>query len=198
MSTASNGPTEGYALARALAAATAHQAEHGLDGARLTAEQAVHLDFADAEAHWVLARILEQAGDLAAAHTEYLLAMHLGWEDAALDAAIERTVTASPEPSDGLSLDERRYRQAITRAINCLENRDLEQARHYARTAVTLDPARPEGFNLLGVLAELAGRRVDAHTHYRVASELAPGYRPAAENLARSVRPWTERGRPVW
>ncbi|NJD10958.1 MAG: hypothetical protein FIB01_11175 [Gemmatimonadetes bacterium] len=181
-----------------LAAALAGRAEGNLERARQAAEAAVRLDFANPEPHRVLAEILEQAGDGAAAHIEFVLAMHLGWGGPDVDAAIARTEPV-PVPSDeGISPADRRFRHALQRAINCLESRDLREARRHARAAVALDPSRPEGFNLLGILSELGGRRNEARTQYLVASQLAPGYRPALENLAGSVRPWTERGRLAW
>jgi len=191
-------PVREHARRERLAAAVAGRAEGRLEEAREAAEAAVRLDFANPESHWVLGAILEQAGDVAAAHTEYLLAMHLGWDGADTGEAIARTDGAPSPSEDGVSPAERRFRDAVERAITCIESRSLGQARRYARAAVTLDPSRPEGFNLLGVLAELGGRRSEARVQYRVANELAPGFRPAAENLTRLVRSWTEHSRPVW
>jgi Tfp pilus assembly protein PilF len=180
-----------------LAAAASRVDDGDLAQARAAAEEAVRLDFIDPEGHRVLGEILEDAGEGAAAHTEYVLAMHLGWDGAGAKAAIARTEPTVTAAEATTSPEEARYRNAIDRAIGCIERRDLAHARRHARTAVSLDPARPEGFNLLGVLAELAGLRGEARTQYRVAAELDPAFRPAAENLRRLVRPWMERSPPL-
>lgn len=91
-----------------IAAAIAGRTDGRLDSARQAAEAAVRLDFAIAESHRVLAEILEQAGDMAVARTEYLLAMHLGWDGAEADAAIARTEPGAAESEEGTSLPEGR------------------------------------------------------------------------------------------
>jgi Tfp pilus assembly protein PilF len=65
-------------------------------------------------------------------------------------------------------------------------------ATEHARRAVAQDPARADAFNLLGVLAELAGNRNEALKHYRIALEVDPRYRAAQQNLARATRPRDE------
>lgn len=161
--------------------------------ARVEAQAAVDLDFTDPRSHRLLAEILEQARDVAGARTHYVLALHLGWDHEEVRHAITRTARAA----ERIAL-ERRYAEAIALARDGMARRDLDSARRHARAGVMLDSTRPEAFNLLGVLEEVAGRRTEAQRNYRIALELAPDYAPAAENLAGTVRPRAERGRPAW
>jgi DNA-binding NtrC family response regulator len=68
---------------------------------------------------------------------------------------------------------------------HCVNDRHFEAAIEHARRAIGADPARPEAFNLLGVLHELAGNHEAAMKQYRVAVDLAPTYQPAWQNLNR-------------
>ncbi|HMR67012.1 MAG TPA: response regulator [Anaerolineae bacterium] len=67
----------------------------------------------------------------------------------------------------------------------CINDRHFEAAAEHARRAIGADPTRPEAFNLLGVLFELAGNHEAAMKQYRVAIDLDPTYRPAWQNLNR-------------
>lgn len=73
--------------------------------------------------------------------------------------------------------------------------RAFADARTCALRAAVIDAGRPEAHNLLGVLAEIGGRRVDAQDQYRMALELDPTYQPAVRNLHRSASPPSKRGR---
>ena len=64
----------------------------------------------------------------------------------------------------------------------------------HARQAIGLDPARPEAFNLVGVLHEIGGNLVEAMKNYRVAVDLEPTYEPAWQNLHRPKGPLTGKG----
>lgn len=80
---------------------------------------------------------------------------------------------------------------------NLAEHR-LGTVRDCLAKAIATDPARPEAFNLLGVLSELQGDRLAADTHYRTALSLDATYPPAQKNLARlTSRPHTTMG-IVW
>ena len=68
---------------------------------------------------------------------------------------------------------------------HCINDRYFEAAAEHARRAIGADPTRPEAFNLLGVLFELAGNHEAAMKQYRVAIDLDPTYRPAWQNLNR-------------
>jgi Flp pilus assembly protein TadD len=161
--------------------------------ARVEAQAAVDLNFTDPRSHRLLAEILERGRDAAGARIHYVLALHLGWDHVEIRRAIARTARAAERLTT-----ERRYLGVIAQAHDALASRDLDSARRHARAGVVLDSTRPEAFNLLGVLEEVAGRRAEAQRNYRIALELAPDYAPAAENLAGTVRPRAERGRPAW
>ena len=87
----------------------------------------------------------------------------------------------------------RDYAQHIELARRFVTDRHFEAAREHVRRAIADDATRPEAFNLLGVLEEIAGRRSEALRQYRVALELDAGYRPAQENVARATRPPAQR-----
>ena len=64
----------------------------------------------------------------------------------------------------------------IVRAIAC------------AVRVIKLDPFRPEGFNLLGELEEMLGETLEGQKYFRVALALDPAYKPAQDNLHRTVQ----------
>ena len=74
-------------------------------------------------------------------------------------------------------------------ARRAVARRQLDDARDYVRRAVDLDDRRPAAHNLLGVLHEMAGERLEAQNRYRRALALDPTYAPARANLAASVEP---------
>ncbi len=78
----------------------------------------------------------------------------------------------------------------------CMNNRHFEAAAEHARQAIGVDPSRPEAFNLLGVLYELAGNHEEAMKQYRVATDLDPTYQPAWQNLNRSTLLGRDRNKP--
>jgi lipoprotein NlpI len=67
-----------------------------------------------------------------------------------------------------------------------MNDRHFEAAAEHARQAIGVDPSRPEAFNVLGVLYELAGNHAEAMKQYRVAVDLDPTYQPAWQNLNQS------------
>lgn len=88
-------------------------------------------------------------------------------------------------------LDEKRaadYAAYIELAKRSIGQRLFDAAVEHVRKAVSLDPARPEAFNLLGVLMEVRHRRTEAQEHYRAALALDPTYEPARSNLRRLTR----------
>jgi len=87
----------------------------------------------------------------------------------------------------------RDYAQHIELAKRFVTDRHFDAAREHVRRAIADDATRPEAYNLLGVLEEIAGRRVEALKQYRVALALDAGYRPAQENVARATRPPAQR-----
>ena len=91
---------------------------------------------------------------------------------------------------DREKLDEQKtadYGSAIELAKRSVGNRHFEAAIGHVRKAISLDPIRPEAFNLLGILEEVQGNRDEAQKHYRAALALDPSYQPASVNLQRST-----------
>ena len=86
------------------------------------------------------------------------------------------------------------YESHIALAKRCINDRHFEAAMTHARQAIGLDPARPEAFNLVGVLHEIGGNLVEAMKNYRVAVDLEPTYEPAWQNLHRPKGPLTGKG----
>jgi DNA-binding NtrC family response regulator len=89
------------------------------------------------------------------------------------------------------------YDDHIGLARRFITQRHFEAAAEHARRAVAEDASRPDGFNLLGVLHEVAGNRIEALKHYRIALETDPSYRPAQQNLARATQNPEVKGGPI-
>jgi DNA-binding NtrC family response regulator len=85
------------------------------------------------------------------------------------------------------------YWQHIELAKQAINARQFDAAREHARRAVGDRPDLPDAFNLLGVLEEIGGRRVEALRQYRIALELDSTHKPARENLARATQPLGQR-----
>jgi DNA-binding response OmpR family regulator len=79
------------------------------------------------------------------------------------------------------------YGSSIELAKRCIGDRHFDAAIEHVRKAISLDPARPEAFNLLGALMEVRGDRLEAQKNYRAALSLDPSYEPAIKNLQRST-----------
>ena len=87
------------------------------------------------------------------------------------------------------------YTSHIESAKNCIRDRDFDGAIEHARRGASVDPGRPEAFNLLGALMEIKGDRVEAQKNYRAALSLDPSYQPAITNLHRSTTAkWNQGG----
>lgn len=80
------------------------------------------------------------------------------------------------------------YASRLELARHYASTRQLERAMEHVRSAIGMDPSRPEAFNVLGVLHELRGDRVEANKYYRAAIDLDPTYQPAHTNLSRSTQ----------
>ncbi|MEJ2364009.1 MAG: response regulator [Deltaproteobacteria bacterium] len=88
-------------------------------------------------------------------------------------------------------LDEQKavdYASFIELAKRCVGDRHFDAAIEHVRKAISLDPARPDAFNLLGALMEIQHNVLDAQKYYRAALDLDPTYKPAKDNLDRSTR----------
>jgi DNA-binding response OmpR family regulator len=91
---------------------------------------------------------------------------------------------------DREKLDEQKvmdYASSIELAKKAIMDLHFDAAVEHVRKAVSFDPARPEAFNLLGVLEELRGNRLEAQKHYRAALSLDPSYGAGLVNLERST-----------
>jgi DNA-binding response OmpR family regulator len=79
------------------------------------------------------------------------------------------------------------YASCIQLGRRSIEEGHTEAAVEHARRAISIDPERPEAFNLLGAILEVGGDRGNAQMHYRAALSLDPSYEPAQTNLSRST-----------
>lgn len=85
------------------------------------------------------------------------------------------------------------YTSYIELAYRCIGDRHFDAAIEHVRKAISMDPSRPEAFNLLGALLEIREDRLEAQKNYRAALSLDPTYEPARKNLHRSVS-WVSEG----
>lgn len=100
---------------------------------------------------------------------------------------------------DREKLDEQKavdYASCVELAKRCVGDRHFAAAVEHVRKAISLDPARPEAFNLLGALTEIEHNVLDAQKYYRAALDLDPTYKPAKDNLDRSTK-WHRGGNVV-
>jgi CheY-like chemotaxis protein len=100
---------------------------------------------------------------------------------------------------DREKLDEQKavgYASFVELAKRCVGDRHFAAAVEHVRKAISLDPGRPEGFNLLGALTEIQHNVLEAQKYYRAALDLDPTYKPAKDNLDRSTR-WQRGGNIV-
>ena len=89
----------------------------------------------------------------------------------------------------------REYDNYLELALKRISAGELDAARVYVHKAISLDPDRPEAFNLLGGFYEARRNRLEAEKNYRVALALSPSYKPAQKNLDRvTSRPYTPLG----
>lgn len=79
------------------------------------------------------------------------------------------------------------YEDRIALAKRFITDRRFAEATAQIKQAIGEEPGKPEAFNLLGVLLELERNRIEAQKNYRAALALDPTYRPADDNLRRSV-----------
>ncbi|RJX29393.1 MAG: response regulator [Desulfarculus sp.] len=79
------------------------------------------------------------------------------------------------------------YQAHLELAKRAVGERNFKGALENAQRAVSLDPYRAEGFNLIGALHEVLHQREEAIKNYRMAYEADPTYVPARDNLDRLV-----------
>ena len=71
------------------------------------------------------------------------------------------------------------YASFIECAKKCIGERHFDAAIKHVHRGISVDPGRPEAFNLLGALMEMKGDRIEAQKNYRAALSLDPSYQPA-------------------
>ncbi|MGE5530306.1 MAG: response regulator [Patescibacteria group bacterium] len=81
------------------------------------------------------------------------------------------------------------FDESLSEAGRLLQAHEVDRAVPFLRRAVTLNPDRPEPFNLLGIAAEYRGDLDGARRMFRVALALDPSFTPAVANLDR-VSQW--------
>jgi DNA-binding NtrC family response regulator len=79
------------------------------------------------------------------------------------------------------------YEDHIELAKKSIGQQEFEDAARRIRQAIAADATKPEAFNLLGVLMEMDGNKLEAQKDYRAALALDPTYKPAQENLSRTT-----------
>jgi FixJ family two-component response regulator len=90
---------------------------------------------------------------------------------------------------------EREYNNYLELTLKRINKGEFEVAQVYAHKAISVDPDRPEAFNLLGGLYEVRNNRLEAVKNYRVSLALTPSYKPAQKNLDRvTSRPYSPLG----
>jgi Flp pilus assembly protein TadD len=77
----------------------------------------------------------------------------------------------------------------IRKARHAIQRQDFDQAEEFLRRALSLNDQQPATHNLLGVLHEVRGERLEAQNSYRKALNLDATYGPARANLRESVEP---------
>lgn len=82
----------------------------------------------------------------------------------------------------------------IELAKRCIWAEKFDAGIEYLHKAISIEPNRPEGFNLLGALLEITGNMLEAQKNYRAAVSLDPSYKPAVENLERAAS-WHEKNK---
>jgi DNA-binding NtrC family response regulator len=87
----------------------------------------------------------------------------------------------------------RDFNQHIEEARHRFADRQFGSAREHVARAISINPGSAVAYNMLGVLDEVAGRRVEAQMHYRIALEMEPDYEVARDNLARATKSLAER-----
>jgi FixJ family two-component response regulator len=85
------------------------------------------------------------------------------------------------------------YESLVELTKRRISERQFDAAINLLKSAVSLEPSRPEGFNLLGAIYEIKGDRLEALKHYRAANSLDATYEPAIKNLYRLAE-WEPRG----
>ncbi len=97
------------------------------------------------------------------------------------EMATEPSLREAPQPG-AESFDD-----CLEQAKAAIERRDFGGALPWVKKAVSVDPSRPEGYNMLGVLLEIQRNTLEAQKYYRAALSVDPTYEPAHRNLSRTT-----------
>lgn len=73
----------------------------------------------------------------------------------------------------------------IQKAIKLINNGELDEAEQEVKKAFMIRAVAPQPHNLLGIIEEYRGDRINARKHYRAAWALDETYQPAYRNLER-------------
>ena len=79
------------------------------------------------------------------------------------------------------------YATLIELCKRYVTSRRLGEAKAVAQKALSVEPGKPEAYNLLGAFLECRGDWGGAQKYYRAALEIDPSYRPAKANLNRTA-----------
>lgn len=79
------------------------------------------------------------------------------------------------------------YKTCFESAKRCLSERQVEAATAHLRQAISINPRRPEAYNLLGAIQELRGETSEALNNYRAALSFDPAYEPPRLNIDRAT-----------
>ncbi|HUX20056.1 MAG TPA: response regulator [Spirochaetia bacterium] len=94
------------------------------------------------------------------------------------------TVPQAPPPPvpGGESFDE-----CLEQTKAAIERLDFDGALPWIKKGISVDPSRPEGYNIIGVLLEIKNDWLQAQKFYRAALSIDPTYEPASRNLSRTT-----------
>ncbi|MBE2185976.1 MAG: response regulator [Rhodothermales bacterium] len=119
----------------------------------------------------------EEAAEYLHAGASHLLALPVTPER--LRARVKAMLDAEARTNDRTD----RFRHHLHAATLALDERQLTAASAHARQALSYEGARPEPFNVLGIVAQLSMDLAEAQRLYRTALALDPNFAPARDNL---------------
>ncbi len=100
---------------------------------------------------------------------------------AVVSAVAERFRTRAEDAS-------RSFEECLEYAKRLITEQKWDDAYIYLRKAITMEPRKPEPYNLIGVMLEMQGDKTEALKMYRAALGVDPTYPPAKANLDRAVQ----------
>ncbi len=80
------------------------------------------------------------------------------------------------------------FQDILQFAKKCIKEENFEKALDYLHKAISKESTKPEPFNLLGILSEIKGNKIEAQKMYRAALALDPTFGPAESNLRRTAQ----------